>query len=74
MSGEEKEVFLERAGQGSFGFSILGGAGMKYPACVCEVDDSGPADLSKMVRGLHPLQALRLARYSTYRIVMVLSN
>jgi len=48
---EEKEVFIERAAQGSFGFSILGGAGMKYPACVCELDSGGPAELSEMVRG-----------------------
>ena len=47
---EDKNVVLERAVQGSFGFSILGGAGMKYPACVCEVDVGGPADLSQLVR------------------------
>lgn len=47
---------LERAigtdGQlGSFGFSILGGAGTKFPAVVCEVDPQGPADLTEKVKG-----------------------
>ena len=36
--------------QGSFGFSILGGAGTKFPAVVCEVDRQGPADLTEKVR------------------------
>ena len=44
----EKIVQLERKrepeGQlGSFGFSVLGGAGTKFPAVVCEVDSEGPA-------------------------------
>lgn len=29
---------------GTFGFSVLGGAGTKFPAVVCEIDASGPAD------------------------------
>ncbi len=50
-----KTVQLERTspdseGQlGSFGFSILGGHGTKFPACVCEVDQGGPADQTKEV-------------------------
>lgn len=52
----EKVVMLERAigadgQQGSFGFSILGGAGTKFPAVVCEVDPQGPADLTEKVKG-----------------------
>ncbi len=57
---EEKVVVLERAAQGSFGFSILGGAGMKYPACVCEVDDGGPANLSSMVRDVNIINVVRV--------------
>ena len=34
---------------GSFGFSILGGVGTKFPAVVCEVDPAGPADDSGKV-------------------------
>ena len=50
----EKVVSLERAKgtddkPGSFGFSILGGAGTKLPAVVCEVDPHGPADLTEKV-------------------------
>ena len=61
MSGD-KIIQLERAqdgeGQlGSFGFSILGGHGTKFPACVCEVDSGGPADLSNEV-GVHVLNIL----------------
>ena len=49
-----KRVELERTtdqdGQlGSFGFSILGGFGTKLPACVCEVDPGGPADITNQV-------------------------
>lgn len=29
---------------GTFGFSVLGGAGTKFPAVVCEIDTGGPAD------------------------------
>ena len=52
----DKVVELERTRdpdgqQGSFGFSILGGYGTKFPACVCEVDQGGPADLTNRVRG-----------------------
>lgn len=55
MSGD-KVVELERTQdadghQGTFGFSILGGFGTKFPACVCEVDQGGPADLSNRVSG-----------------------
>ena len=32
----------------SFGFSVLGGNGMKYPAVVCEVDPGGPADAANV--------------------------
>ena len=54
MSELEKIVQLERAinasgQQGSFGFSILGGGGTKFPAVVCEVDQGGPADLTGKV-------------------------
>ena len=45
----EREVDPLSGVQGSFGFSILGGYGTKFPACVCEVDEGGPADLSKLV-------------------------
>ena len=50
-----KTVTLERAEDkegrvGSFGFSVLGGHGTKYPAVVCEVESGGPAHQSKMVR------------------------
>jgi len=50
----EKVVSLERAKgtdnkPGSFGFPILGGAGTKLPAVVCEVDAQGPADLTEKV-------------------------
>ena len=37
---------------GTFGFSILGGAGTKFPAVVCEVDTGGPADRCGKVWGL----------------------
>ena len=51
----EKEVVLERAattsGKGSFGFSILGGAGSRLPAVVCEMDADGPAAFSGQVSG-----------------------
>ena len=29
---------------GTFGFSVLGGAGTKFPPVVCEIDAGGPAD------------------------------
>jgi hypothetical protein len=50
----DKVVVLERAadvdGQpGSFGFSIMGGFGTKFPSCVCEVDIGGPADRTSKV-------------------------
>ena len=49
----EKEVVLERtvtsSGAGSFGFSILGGAGARLPAVVCEMDADGPAASSGQV-------------------------
>ena len=53
---EDKVVELERTrdadGQlGTFGFSILGGYGTKFPACVCEVDRGGPADQTNKVQG-----------------------
>ena len=35
---------------GTFGFSVLGGAGTKFPAVVCEVDTGGPADRCGKVR------------------------
>ena len=46
---EVKRVELERQTtpnnpNGTFGFSVLGGAGTKFPAVVCEVDVGGPAD------------------------------
>jgi hypothetical protein len=49
-----KEVCLQRTvdvngHHGSFGFSVLGGAGTKFPAVVCEVDSGGPAALSGKV-------------------------
>lgn len=49
-----KEVVLERAvategRQGSFGFTIHGGAGSKLPAVVCEIDADGPAAHSGQV-------------------------
>ncbi len=54
---EEYQVQLERPrdanGQlGSFGLSILGGYGTKFPAVVCEVDPGGPADRTNLVSGL----------------------
>lgn len=53
----EYEIHLERAcdneGQlGSFGLSILGGYGTKFPAVVCELDPGGQADRSEKV-GAH---------------------
>ncbi len=53
---EEYQVQLERPrdanGQmGSFGLSILGGYGTKFPAVVCEVDPGGPADRTSLVSG-----------------------
>jgi C-terminal processing protease CtpA/Prc len=52
---EVKRVNLERQTtasnpNGTFGFSVLGGAGTKFPAVVCEVDASGPADRSSKIR------------------------
>ncbi|XP_064389105.1 PH and SEC7 domain-containing protein 1-like isoform X2 [Halichondria panicea] len=52
---EEYQVQLERPrdanGQlGSFGLSILGGYGTKFPAVVCEVDPGGPADRTNLVK------------------------
>ena len=48
-----KEVVLCRtvtaSGSGSFGFTILGGHGSKFPAVVCEIDKDGPAAHSKQV-------------------------
>ena len=46
---EGKVVELERQTtpsnpNGTFGFSVLGGAGTKFPAVVCEIDAGGPAD------------------------------
>ena len=46
---EIKRVELERQTtasnpNGTFGFSVLGGARTKFPAVVCEVDAGGPAD------------------------------
>ena len=57
---------LERAigtdGQlGSFGFSILGGAGTKFPAVVCEVDPQGPADLTEKVKGRRDVCSMYVA-------------
>ncbi len=51
---EPLQVHLERArdanGQlGSFGLSILGGFGTKFPAVVCEVEQGGPADKTGLV-------------------------
>ena len=51
----KKTVMLERAldkdgRPGSFGFSVLGGHGTKYPAVVCDIESGGPAHLSRMVR------------------------
>lgn len=48
------EVHLERSRDaeghlGSFGLSILGGFGTKFPAVVCEVDPGGPADGTGLV-------------------------
>ena len=34
---------------GSFGFSIMGGAGYKLPAVICEMDETGPAALAGQV-------------------------
>ena len=50
----QKEVSLQRTVDisghlGGFGFSVLGGAGTKFPAVVCEVDKGGPAALSGKV-------------------------
>ena len=50
----EKVAELERQTtasnpNGTFGFSVLGGAGTKFPAVVCEVDRGGPADRSGKV-------------------------
>ena len=50
-----KELTLERkrepGGQlGSFGFSVLGGAGTKFPAVVCDLDQDGPAFQSEQVQ------------------------
>ena len=40
----ELERKTEPEGQlGSFGFSVLGGAGTKFPAVVCDVDSDGSA-------------------------------
>ena len=55
MSMEIKRVVLERQTttnnpNGTFGFSVLGGAGTKFPAVVCEVDTGGPADRCQKVR------------------------
>ena len=52
-----KEVCLQRTidihgHPGGFGFSVLGGAGTKFPAVVCEVDTGGPAALSGKVSWL----------------------
>ena len=47
----DKAVSLERTHTGSFGFSILGGKGMRFPAVICEVDPEGPADHSGKVGG-----------------------
>lgn len=52
----DKVVELERAAEnegqlGSFGFSIMGGYGTKFPSCVCEVDSGGPADRTNKVGG-----------------------
>ena len=50
----EYQVHLERSRDasghlGSFGLSILGGYGTKFPAVVCEVDPGGPADGTGLV-------------------------
>ena len=51
----KKTVELERAVSkspqktGSFGFSIMGGAKAKIPAIVCNIEEGGPADLSRKV-------------------------
>ena len=51
----KKTVELERAVSkspqktGSFGFSIMGGAKAKLPAIVCNIEEGGPADISKKV-------------------------
>lgn len=49
LAMEVKRVELDRRTSasnpsGTFGFSILGGAGTKFPALVCEIDAGGPAD------------------------------
>ncbi len=51
---EQLQVQLERARDanghlGSFGLSILGGHGTKFPAVVCEVEPGGPADKTGLV-------------------------
>ena len=54
MMSTQKVIELERAQSaneqpGSFGFSIMGGYGTKFPSCICEVDTGGPADQTKKV-------------------------
>ena len=55
MAVEMKSVKLERQTtasnpNGTFGFSVLGGSGTKFPAVVCEIDGGGPADLCGKAR------------------------
>ena len=55
MAMEVKSVELERQTtasnpNGTFGFSVLGGSGTKFPAVVCEIDAGGPADLCGKAR------------------------
>ncbi|CAI8031444.1 Discs large homolog 1-like protein [Geodia barretti] len=55
MAMEVKSVELERQTtasnpNGTFGFSVLGGSGTKFPAVVCEIDAGGPADLCGKIR------------------------
>ena len=55
MAMEVKSVELDRQTtasnpNGTFGFSVLGGSGTKFPAVVCEIDAGGPADLCGKAR------------------------
>ena len=46
MEEEVSDVVLLRDSDGSFGFSVLGGAGTKFPAVLCDVEPGGPAALN----------------------------
>ena len=64
----EKVAELERQTtasnpNGTFGFSVLGGAGTKFPAVVCEVDRGGPADRSGKVSWLWVLVVYNICRF-----------